>query len=75
MCKVDTGVDDNLLPICVYKHLGGNVDKLAKTIDRSVRLVSYNNIEIKQYGTCYITLKFKMKSLEQSSLLQIKSPP
>ena len=62
-CKVDTGVDGNLLPIGVYKHIGGNVDKLAKTIDRSVRLV-YNNTEIKYYGTCYITLQFETKRLE-----------
>ena len=53
-CRVDTGVDGNLLPIGVYKCLGGNVDKLARTIDRSVRLVVYNNTKIKQYGTCYI---------------------
>ena len=63
-CKVDTGVDGNLLPIGVYKHLGSNVNKLAKTIDRSVRLVAFNNTEIKQYGTCYITVQFKTKRLE-----------
>ena len=60
-CKVDTGVNDNLLPIGVYKCLGGIVDKLAKMIDRSVRLVAYNNMEIKQYGTCYITVQFKKR--------------
>ena len=49
-CK-DTGMNGNVLPIGVYKCHGGNVDKLAKTIDRSVRLVAYNNMEIKQYGT------------------------
>ena len=58
-CKVDTGADGNLLPVGVYKCLGGNVNKLAKTIDRSVRLVVYNNTEIKQYDTCYITVQFK----------------
>ena len=42
-CKVDTGVDSNLLPIGVYKYLRSNVNKLAKTVDRSVRLVAYNN--------------------------------
>ena len=63
-CKVDTGVGSNLLPIGVYKHLGGNKNKLAKTIDRSLRPVAYNNTEIKQYGTCYITVQFKTKILE-----------
>ena len=62
--KVDTGADGNLLPIGVYKHLGGNVDKLAKTIARSLRLVEYSNTEIKQYGNCYITVQFKAKRLE-----------
>ena len=50
-CKVDTGVDGNLLPIGVHKYLDGNVDKLPKATDRSVRLAVYNNMEIKQYGT------------------------
>ena len=63
-CKVDTGADGNLLPIGIYKHLGGNADRLAYTIDRSVRLVVYNNMEIKQYGTSYITVQFKTKRLE-----------
>ena len=51
-CKSDTGVDGNLLPLSVYKCCGGNVDKLAKTIDRYGRLVAHNNTEITQYGTC-----------------------
>ena len=63
-CKVDTGADGNLLPIGVYKCLGGNVDKLAKTTNRFVRLFADNNMEIKQYGTCYITVQFKAKRLE-----------
>ena len=68
-CKVDTGVDGNLLPMVVYKHLGGNVDKLAKIIDTFVRLVAYNNMEIKQYGTCYIAVQFKTKRLERKLLV------
>ena len=63
-CEVDTGADGNMLPIGVYKHLGGNVGKLAKTIDRSVRLAADNNTDIKQYGTCYITVQFKTKRPE-----------
>ena len=63
-CTVDTGAGGNLLPTGVYKCLSDNVDKLAKTIDRSVRLVACNNMEIKQYGTCYITVQFKTKRLE-----------
>ena len=40
-------MDGNLLPMGVYKCLGGNVDKLTKTIDRFVRLVEYYNTEVK----------------------------
>ena len=34
-CKVDTGADGNLLPVSVYKCLGGNVHELDKSVDRS----------------------------------------
>ena len=54
--KVHTVVDGNHLPIGVYKHLGGNVYKLAKTIDRSIRLVWTLKI-----WSCYITVQFKIK--------------
>ena len=40
------------------------MEKLAKTIDRFIRLVAYNNMEIKQYGACYITVQFKTTRLE-----------
>ena len=42
-CKVNTGAYGNLLPIGVCKCHGSNVDKLAKTVDGSVRLIAYNN--------------------------------
>ena len=67
-CMVDTGVDGNLLPIGVYKCLGGNVHKLAKSIDRYMRCVSYNNTEIKQYGVCHIMVQFQTKQLEAKFL-------
>ena len=63
-CKIDTGADGNLLPIIVYKCLGGNVGELAKSIDKFVRLVAYNKTEIKQYGVCHIMVQFKTKQLE-----------
>ena len=59
-----TGVDGNLLQISVYKCLGGNVHELAKSIDKSVRLVAYNKTVIKQYGVCHITVQFKTKQVE-----------
>ena len=63
-CKIITGADGSLLPVSVYKCLVGNVCELAKSIDKSVRLVAYNNTEIKQYVVCHITVQFKTKQLE-----------
>ena len=63
-CKVDTVVDGNLFPIGVYKHLGGNVCELAKSIDKSMRLIVYNKTKIRQYGVCHIMVQFKTKQLE-----------
>ena len=63
-CKVDTGVDCNLMLINVYKCLGGNVHELAKSIDKTASLVVYNNNKIKQYVVCHITVQFKIKQLE-----------
>ena len=60
-CKVDTGVDDNLLLISVYKCPGGNVFELAKSVGKPV---AYNNTKIKQCGVCHIMVQFKVKHLE-----------
>ena len=68
-CKVDTGADDNLLPISVHKSLDGSLHELAKAIDKSMRLVTYNNTEIKQYGVYHITVQFKMKQLKAKFFL------
>ena len=38
--------------------------ELTKSIDRSVRLVAYNNTDIKQYDVCHIMVQFKTKQLE-----------
>ena len=58
-CQVDTGADGNLLPRNVYKKLGGNMKELTRMVDKSVRLVVYNNTGIRQYGVCYIMVQFK----------------
>ena len=51
-CEVDTGTDENLLPINVCKRLGGNMRELTKSVDKYVRLVTYKNREIKWCGVC-----------------------
>ena len=57
-CKVDTGADGNLLPVNIYKRLGGSMRELTRMVDKSVRLLTYNNTEIKQHGVCYIMIQF-----------------
>ena len=52
-CKIDTGVEGSLLPVSMFKQLGGNMTELRETIDTSVRLVAYNDTEIRQYGVLY----------------------
>ena len=33
--------------------------QLSTTVDKYVRLLAYNNTEIKQYGVCYIMVQFQ----------------
>ena len=35
-CKVETGSHGNLLPVNVYKRLGGNMRELTRLVDKSV---------------------------------------
>ena len=58
-CKIDTGANGNLLPVSMFKQLGGIMTELRETIGKSVRLVAYNDTEIRQYGMCHIDLQFK----------------
>ena len=39
-CRVDTGEDGNLLPVNVYKRLGGDMRELTRLVDKSLRLVT-----------------------------------
>ena len=63
-CKVDTGTDGNLLPINVYIRLVGNFREFTRTVDKYIRLVAYNNTEIKQYVVCYIMVQFERTTTE-----------
>ena len=56
--KLDTGACGNLLPFNIYKkiHPQVSVTDLRKTIDKRVCLEAYNKSEIKQLGTCRLTV-------------------
>ena len=56
--KLDAGACGNLLPFNIYKniHPQMSVKDLCKTIDKRVCLEAYNKSEIKQLGTCCLTV-------------------
>ena len=56
--KLDTDACGNLLPINIYKklHPQVSVKDLHKTINKRVCLEAYNKSEIKQLGTCCLTV-------------------
>ena len=56
--KLDKGACGNLLPFNIYKniHPQVSVKDLHKTIDKRVCLQAYNKSEIKQLGTCHLTV-------------------
>ena len=56
--KLDTGACGNLLPFNIYKsiHPQVSVKDLHKTIDKRVCLEVYNKSEIKQLGTCCLSV-------------------
>ena len=64
--KIDTGVDDNLMPITMFSNLYPKtcLDALCSTIERGITLFAYNNTPIEQYGTCSVKISFKEKQQE-----------
>ena len=56
--KLGTGACGNLLRFNIYKniHPQGSIKDLHKTIDKRVCLEAYNKSEIKQLGTCCLTV-------------------
>ena len=61
--KVDMGADGNLMPITMFMKLYPKIslETLAKTIDKGITLFMYNNMPIKQYGTCSVKITFNGK--------------
>ena len=56
--KIDSGACGNLVPLCMYRSLY-NKDSLANTVYHAVHLLDYNKQEIKQLGTCYMSIRFR----------------
>ena len=56
--KLNTGACGSLLPFNIYKNIHPRVfvKDLHKTIDKRVCLEAYNKSEIKQLGTCHLTV-------------------
>ena len=56
--KIDSGACGNLMPLGMYKALYSK-EPSASTINHSVCLLDYNNQEIKQLGTCKVSVRFR----------------
>ena len=56
--KIDSGAFGNLMPLCMYRSLY-NKDPLASTMNNAVHLLDYNKQEIKQLGTCFVSIRFR----------------
>ena len=71
LLKVDTGADGNLTPIAMFVRLFPKIslDTLGKTIENGVTLCAYNNIPIKQFGTCIIKISNRIKQSVSFMLL------
>ena len=56
--KIDSGACGNLMPVSLYKSLYSKSPS-STTINNAVRLLDYNKKEIKQLGTCHVSVRFK----------------
>ena len=61
--KMDTGADGNLMPITMFAKLFPEIslETLGRTIESGVTLFAYNNMLIKQFGTCSVKIFLKGK--------------
>ena len=56
--KIDSGACGNLMPLSMYKSLYNCVPS-STTVKNAVRLLDYNRREIKQLGTCVVSVKYR----------------
>ena len=56
--KIDSEACGNLMPLSMFKSLYRCVPSSA-TVNSAVCLLDYNKQEIKQLGTCHVSVKFR----------------
>ena len=56
--KIDNGACGNLMPLSMFKSLYNRLPS-STTINSAVHLLDYNRQEIKQLGTCHVSIKFR----------------
>ena len=59
--KIDGGACRNLMPLGMFKSLYNNKLPSSTTINHAVHLVEYNKHEIRQLGTCVVSVKYRSK--------------
>ena len=55
--KIDSGACGNLMPFSMFKSLYNYVPS-STTVNSAVRILDYNKQDIKQLGTCQVSVKF-----------------
>ena len=56
--KIDSGTGGSLMPLSMFKSLYNHVPS-STTVNNAVHLLDYNKQEIKQLGTCHVSVKFR----------------
>ena len=58
--KIDSGACGNLMSLGMYKSLYNHVPS-STTVNSAVHLLDYNKHEIKQLGTCIVSVKYRSR--------------
>ena len=56
--KIDSGACGNLMPLSMFKSLYNRLPS-STSVNSAVCLLDYNKKEIKQLGTCYVSVRFR----------------
>ena len=59
--KIDTSSEGNLMSLYIFRKLfrKKSVEQLKRSIKSSIKLKTYDGMQIEQLGTCMVTIKFK----------------
>ena len=78
--KIDTGAEGNLLPVADYVRLFPKckLDEFGMPVslkhNNHVKLIAFNGTEIKQHGTCSVTLLYKGKCMKSDFFVVTHGP-